>query len=173
MNPVRGSILLVAAFAFACGGTVEPSPVDAGSDGATGDPDGSSADAGLAPIPCGDRTCAGATPYCLMAATCGFGPTECTTPTSDAGAWKDTFGSGFTVERIVSPSGRDLTARLRHHRHAGASRHTRPATYGGAWYPGELHWRDAGLCEESGCSTSEVAACEARGCAAEHLVSAQ
>jgi hypothetical protein len=92
---VIGTLVVVAAFAFACGGTTAPAPgdADAGADGATARGDAASADAGFEPIPCGNLTCADATPYCLVIHVCGYGPADCKTPASDGGACPEGYAA--------------------------------------------------------------------------------
>ena len=100
---VRGIVVAFAlafAFTFACGGVAPAGSVaDAGPDGASSadidgsSADGAAADSGLAPIRCGDLTCAGATPLCLEENRCGFAASDCTTPTSDGGACPQGYDS--------------------------------------------------------------------------------
>ncbi len=102
--------------AFACGGVAPAGSVaDAGRDGASStnvdgssagidgsSADGAAADAGFAPLRCGDLTCAGATPLCLEENRCGFAASDCTTPTSDGGACPQFYES---CEKLLGTPG--------------------------------------------------------------------
>lgn len=89
------SFSFVITLAFACGDTTDPTPVDAGVDAPV-----DASDASLPPIACGDLMCSGATPNCLTTHICGFGPSDCTSPTLDGGACPESYTS------CTDPSGK-------------------------------------------------------------------